>query len=299
MAKTTNPNFRSPMLATATTSLPPGTWIAEEKFDGHRLIVFVQADGPCIAWSRTGNHRDLPLRLNNVLDTLPPGIYDGELIVPQGYSSSVSDHDNRGLLQYVVFDILQLLGVDTTPKPWRERRALLEEMFESQEDQSVVSLSETHEMGSWDDVERLVGQVWERGGEGLILKDINAIYRVGKRTKLFLKVKQCQAATPTIIGFAPSEGEVMNYGNYGTAVLLDDSGVVFPVKVLDDETRARLKKDEREEPGGWKTERLLSGVKVTFHTTHPWVGRRLHIEYQFRTPDGSYRHPRWNYLEGE
>lgn len=299
MAKTTDPNFRSPMLATATTSLPPGKWIAEEKFDGHRLIVSRTAT-TVKAWSRQGNERSLTTKMLHALEMLPVGIYDGELIVPQGYSSSVSDLSNAGSLVYVVFDLLELLGYETVLKPWKERRELLVEMFSRQEDQSVVTLAKTFEVKSWETVQRLAEAVWTEKGEGLILKDVNAVYRVGKRTKTFLKVKQVQPALLKIIGFAPSEGEVMNYGNYGTAVLQDEQGVVVPVKVLDDKTRAKLLKAEKAEGSqGWRTERLLSGIKVTFHTNHSWVGRKLHIEYQLRTPDGSYRHPRWDRLEGE
>lgn len=294
---TTDPDFVSPMLATATTVLPVGKWVAEEKFDGHRLIVARKAEG-VKAWSRNGKERALTTRLMHALETLPQGVYDGELIVPHGYSSSVTDLSNSHLLQYVVFDLLKYTGVDMTTGRWSARRAALEGIFDSHEDNAVVRLADFYHVNTWKDVEELVDTIWERGGEGLILKDTEAPYRAGKRTKTFLKVKEQGFEVLTIIGFAPSEGEVMNYGDFGTAVLRNDQGTVVPVKVLDDEVRARLAKDDYG-PRIWQEVRLLSGKKLRYHSNHSWVGKLLHIEYQCRTPDGSYRHPRWDRLDGE
>lgn len=298
--------FLSPMLATATETLPPGTWIAEEKFDGHRCIVYVGQDRSVHGWSRNGkiclSGKDLPAHLLRAFDSFPVGIYDGELIVPHGYSSSVSDLSNRGKLQYVMFDVLELDRTPCVGHTWTERRQILNELHIRGFFDEHIMLASVVRVESWPDVQRLVDQIWARGGEGVILKDVKAPYRVGKRTKTFLKVKECHSTAVDghpleIIGFAPSEGEVNNYGDFGTAVLRDDDGIVVPVKVLDDEVRARLNKADTAHRV-WQDVRLPGGKKVTMFTSHPWVGKLLHIEFQARTEE-SYRHPRWDRLVGE
>lgn len=305
MAKTTNPRFRSPMLATATTSLPAGRWIAEEKLDGWRLIVSVDTlttgEQYVEAWSRSGNQQALPSHLYKALQHLPQGIYDGEVIVPGGMSTDVADHSKRHKWVYVVFDLLHDDAGELTYMSWAERRSALELAAAAALEEGPVKLMPYVKITTWQDVLSVVDDIWEGGGEGLILKDVKAPYRLGKRTKTFLKVKQCQPALMTILGFAESEGEVMKYGLYGTAVVQDEDGVVVPVKVLDDEVRVRLVAavEGKTLVSDLHTTRLISGKKVTYWTGHPWVGRKLHIEFQTRTADGSYRHPRWNYLEGE
>lgn len=300
--------FVSPMLATATTILPPGRWVAEEKYDGHRIIVAREEDGDVLiqAWTRTGKapgtsiqRAMMSVRMSKSFRDLPTCILDGEFVMPSGgYSSNVSDLANSDKLKYVVFDVLNVLGRDVTSQSYSMRRAYLEEIMSKRSVPGVIELAPAQRVSSWREVMDLSEAIWNRGGEGVILKAIDAPYRPGKRTKTFLKVKECRSAVLTIIGFARSEGEIMQYGDYGTAVLRDTTGVVVPVKILDDETRARIAK-VHVELGGWRDMRLLSGVRVSMHTSHPWVGRKLHIEYQMRTPDGSYRHPRWDRLDGE
>lgn len=294
--------FRAPMLATATTSLPKGSWIAEEKYDGHRLIVNVTDTADYLkAWSRAGNERDLPTHLRTQLNMLPPGLYDGELVVPHGYSSSVSDLSNQKRLEYVLFDILRSGVTEAVDQPWIKRRFLLEKMYAmagfKQDDH--VKLAPVRPISTWKDVEEVSQKVWDAGGEGLILKDTTAPYKIGKRTKTFLKIKECQPAVLTVIGFAPSEGEIMELGDFGTVILKDADGIVVPVKVLDTEERNKLAVAFRSEATRWEEVRLLSGKKVRYFTNHPAVGRKLHIEFQNRTPDGSYRHPRWDRWDSE
>lgn len=315
--------FRSPMLATALNFLPPGKWVAEQKYDGHRLIVSVTTNAqeePLVrsgkererkmvrAWSRAGKERGLPVHLVQALSLLPPGIYDGELIVPQGYSSSVTELTNQMKLQYVLFDMLTVGDKDATSDMWMVRRTRLEEAYRVYSPgqngspgfggKQHVLLAETVPVRTWEEVQALADEVWLQKGEGLIVKDTAAPYRCGKRTKTFIKVKECQPAVLQIIGFAPSEGEVSGYGDFGTAVLEDRDGLIVPVKVLDDATRARLNKADTG-ARKWQDVRTVGNIKVHMHTDHPWVGRNLHIEFQSRTPDGSYRHPRWDRLDGE
>lgn len=303
MSKTADPRFISPMLATATTILPRGSWVAERKEDGHRLIIDRPSSDVVVCWSRLGNRREQDLNHDLLveLSRLPLGTYDGELVVPGGVSTDVTDHANRSKLRVVLFDVLRDSIEPLMIQPWSIRRKYLEKCYASRSNWSRVTISSLTFVKTWDEVQAAADRIWDEGGEGLILKDTTAPYRAGKRTKVFLKIKECNAAVTTILGFAQSEGEVMSYGLYGTAVVRDADGVVVPVKVLDDETREKLSHEGRAAADAGvalhtHTVRLLSGKKVTYWTGHPWVGRKLGIEYQVRTVDGSYRHPRWDHL---
>lgn len=308
--------FRAPMLATAMTHLPPGKWVWEKKLDGWRLLVRVQRTFvPAVqAWSRTGKAQILPQHLYDLFMELPDGYYDGEALIPGLPATSVATAmaksafpSERAKLHYHVFDVLELNGFNLTSRPWVERRA---QLVKAVQDHTTAKfhLVEALPVRDWQHALDVAGEQWEDKGEGIIVKDTSAKYEEGKRRKTFIKIKEVQPACFPIIGFAPSEGEVNGYGDFGTAVLWDAAVNIFlPVKVLDDEVRQRLanadtaalREERSDSKAVWRTERLLSGKKITFHTNHPWVGKYLHIEYQMRTADGSYRHPRWDRLEGE
>lgn len=304
----TDYGFRSPMLATAVAAkaLPPGTWIAEEKFDGHRLIVAVYEGKNVIAWSRHGKVRPLADHLFNALCELPSGIYDGELVMRTGKSYNVRELENQKLLTYMVFDLLgtgDSAFEDWTQKRWSERRARLTEIFIQHGVPGVLELTDYINVSTWEGVMTVVDAIWAEGGEGAILKDVNAIYRVGKRSKSFLKVKALQSALLTIVGFSPSEGEIQNRGKHGMTVLQDPELNYTVVKTLNNAELARLDHAYGDPSLGpadvWQTVRLPGGTKVKMQIHHPFVGKQLWIEFQERTPDGSYRHPRWDHLDGE
>jgi DNA ligase-1 len=109
-------------------------------------------------------------------------------------------------------------------------------------------------------------QVWANDGEGLILKKTDSLYLPGKRPKSWVKVKDLRSAILTIVGY---KSGLM--GPHSVIVLRDDSGFVTSVK--------------------WKNYEILDDIEANHEK---YLGRRVRIEYQERTPDGSYRHPRWD-----
>lgn len=275
-------SFVSPMLAgkVDTTELRcSGPWAVEEKLDGHRLIVGVE-DGSTRAWSRDGRDRVLPPHVREGLAQLPNGLYDGELMVPGSRSYGVTELKNIDKLVYVVFDLLCLFKADLTvlgnvdPHKWSERRDLLEEMFVRSGLHSVgaiqsVRLSPVLYRGLSPDIEQLSLEVWSRGGEGLIIKRENSIYHPGKRSRLWMKVKQLRTALMTVVEFVPGL-----MGPCATLLLRDAEGFETTVKA--------------------RNQAELMAMELN---PSAYIGRKLHIEFQERTPDGSYRHPRWDRWE--
>jgi len=277
------PMFAAPMPKT-NLDLKSGMWYAEEKIDGHRLILQVMS-GVGLAWSRDGLTRVLPSHIHEAIKSLPDGTYDGELHVPGGRSYGVTEIVNGPSLAYTVFDILRL-----------ENESLLDMRFDIRRT-NLLSILPMHGSihAGWSvpveteqQLSSLLSEVWERDGEGLILKHVSSIYVPGKRPKnTWIKLKKLQSAVLTVIGFSRSRGKIVDRGPYAMIELRDDDGNVTQVKTRNDAECRRL---EREAP----SEEFTLGGSV-----HPAIGRKLRIEFQERTPDGNYRHPRMDRWEDE
>lgn len=277
-------NFVSPQLASplpANFKPTPGCWAVEEKWDGHRLVVAVGATGQgdlfgaikVRAWSRHGKDRILPPHVRIALEALPEGLYDGELIVPGSRSYGVTVLEDASKLVFVVFDVIKLLGRDLTSTgvgaTYDERRALLQTIGLLGD--GPVRLAWSENIDSLERIEALRDVVWSREGEGLILKRRASKYTVGKRPKDWLKVKDLKTAVLTVVGF--NDG---TRGPNSVPVLRDEDGNETTVKAKNDAVLAYVQ-------ANWKA----------------CIGRKLRIEFQERTPDGSYRHPRWDRWEDE
>jgi bifunctional non-homologous end joining protein LigD len=213
--------FRAPMLASIcpdSVEVQPGQFIVEEKYDGERIGVLVSSGHDDLftakritAWSRYGLERKLPTHLTQELSKLPDGYYDGELMVPGARSYGVKVLTNAALLQYFIFDILQLQGVDIMAMPYHERRLRLSESIP---DGDSVHLADSYYVRTWDDIILHRNAVWARGGEGLILKRVNAPYLIGKRSKDWMKIKDLRHAILTVTGFVAGQSVKQNRGPF-------------------------------------------------------------------------------------
>jgi bifunctional non-homologous end joining protein LigD len=268
----------APMLASAMVEPVKGKafdaayagWVLEEKLDGHRATVRVTGSDVA-AWSRpragTGvaNLKEVPDIMKAALLHMSPGVYDGELVVPGGNSWDVTAIGSR--LVFVIFDLLEVDGDDLTALPYSERRAMLiDQLRKLPAGQKSVSTVESLPV-SWKTVEA----IWKRGGEGAILKRPNSTYRAGYRSPEWVKVKAQLAATLTVIGF-----EAGKCGPYSKLALRDDSGHETTCKTLGNALLAQF-----------------AAAPQSF------IGRRVVISYQQKTPGGSYRHGIFDHFAGE
>jgi ATP-dependent DNA ligase len=280
-------SFIEPMLASpmpADLKIRPDQYVANEKYDGHRLVVRVGGSGvqndlfmtgsPVRAWSRDGLSRLLPRHIVDSLAQFPVCVLDGELLVPGKRSYGVTELANASELKFVAFDIIEMLNQTTCDLAYHHRRTFLETMFADRnlKDLPGISLAWSRPVQSLEEIRNCCSEVWERDGEGLILKDRHSLYYPGKRPKnVWIKIKQLRSAVLTITGY-----EYGLLGPYAKVKLVDEEGHQIAVKVRNTELRNRI-------------------------TANPdsFLNRQLRIEYQERTPDGSYRHPRWDRLEDE
>lgn len=293
--------FRAPMLAHKLEDKLPEDAVAEIKYDGHRIIVSKLGD-VVRAWSRLETPRTLRPAIVEVLKKFPDGVYDGEEIVPGGTSHNVKEllHAHRTVL--ILFDVLTHRREDIVVWTYRTRRTVLEECFQEAgivggSIDDVVQLSQTVPVGSLDELYALCAELWSEGVEGLIVKDPLARYECGKRRRAFLKLKQEKSATLTVLGFSDSKGEKVDRGECAQIVLVDDDGMCTAVKTPTDVELGRLNGLFPDDP---TFERVKIGPRwVDYVNNHPFCGRRYVIDYQDRTSDGSYRHPRADRWESE
>ena len=102
-------------------------FVAERKEDGHRILVEWPARGgkPQL-FSRLGKDRTNDAPFLSQIVWPQDVILDGELVVPGGTSSDVTDLSNRGKLVYVAFDVLAADGFECIGDSYIIRRDRLE-----------------------------------------------------------------------------------------------------------------------------------------------------------------------------
>lgn len=215
------PEQIKPMLATPSRRAPEGPgWAAEIKWDGARAITYCHG-GRTRLESRLGN--DLGGRFPELLDLAreapaPELVLDGEIVcfdeagrprfgVLQKRLQRVGrfgDEYDPGLedlpaATYLIFDLLFIDGRSTLSLSYRERREILE----------GLELSGP----SWRTPPRLEGDIpgllaasREGGLEGLVVKRESSLYRPGKRSRDWLKLKNFRRTEFVVGGWTPGAG---------------------------------------------------------------------------------------------
>lgn len=269
--------FIQPMLAETMNAAQISTWsewAIEEKFDGHRVVVAVTASN-VVAWSRMRagkmSTKNLPLHIVDALrSSCAEGIYDGELMVPNGRSYDVVRGTNAGREVFVVFDMLTCGETSLVQVSYDDRRTVLAAAL-SHCDSPHVRIAESRVLTCEADVVTFVHAVWDRDGEGAILKRRASRYQSGKRSADWIKIKQVHHATVTVKGY-----EVGKMGPHSSIIVHDDDGHATTVKTPTNAVRVAIDRDPQS-----------------------FLERRMVIEYHERTPSGSYRHPRFDRWENE
>jgi DNA ligase D-like protein (predicted ligase) len=186
-------------------------WVFERKLDGLRCIV-VKKGGTVEMWSR--NHLSFlgrfP-RLAAALSAIPVDDFtlDGEVVVFDGPRTSFTLLQNPQPDRppvYFAFDLLHLLGQDTTELPLSDRSHLLG-MVLSGAPAGITAAERLH-----GEPEDLLRQACANGWEGLVAKRASSTYRSG-RSPDWRKLK-CTARHELVIGgwTDPSSGQRSGFG---------------------------------------------------------------------------------------
>ena len=214
-----------PQLALSRKELPEGAeWVYEPKFDGFRVIAFV--DGEDVYLQSRGAK---PLRRYFPELDLPPGRYvlDGELVIlgddgreefdalqnrlhPAESRVRMLAAETPALLR--AFDLLAERSQRLLAKPFSERRDRLESLvagLQGRRKATAGSIELTPLQASL-----VKAAPWLEDGEGVIAKQLAAPYRPGER-KGMVKVKRVRTADCVVVGWRPGKEE----GTVGSLIL--------------------------------------------------------------------------------
>ncbi|MGI5950992.1 MAG: ATP-dependent DNA ligase [Brooklawnia sp.] len=234
----------SPMLATATATLPTDPGFAHEpKWDGFRCII--SRDGDQIVLGSRGR-KELTVYFPEVVDALtgwlPDGVVlDAELVVRRGSAgaerldwdaltqrihpaaSRITLLSEQTPAELVCFDLLAAAGADLTPLGWDERRSRLEEVFAGLPTNPRVHLGQ---YTTDPDLALQWFTAFEGAGlDGVVSKPRAGAYLPGKRG--WLKIKHKRTAEAVVIGYR------IHKRGHGIGSLLlglyDDDGILRPV----------------------------------------------------------------------
>lgn len=261
-------------------------WVGEEKFDGSRYLAAFTKRGVRIVSRRGIDKTDRMPKLVSELqgawapDRITTGtILDGE-IVAGSFSETISlvnSLGSRGMdsstpYRFMVFDILREGKFWYTDLRFRDRRLLLEGVLRHVLRGGVDGITTLTPQFNSDSIENYLQGIWQAGGEGIILKNVEGRYEQGKRSRSWIKVKDVQTADGVITGFTPGEGKYQD--TIGAIVI----GQYRNGKFLSRITKiSGMTDDLRYELGS-------SGSD--------YLGKVVEFAYQNKT-DESYRHPRF------
>jgi len=214
-----------PQLALSRKTIPEGEeWVYEPKFDGFRVIAFV--DGEDVYLQSRGAK---PLRRYFPELEFPPGRYvlDGELLILGADGHEQFDalqnrlHPAESRVRMLAertpallraFDLLAEGRKELLTHPFVNRRKRLESLLASLGGRRKTAAGSVE----LTPMERTLAKAapWLEGGEGVIAKELDAPYRPGER-KGMVKVKRVRTADCVVVGWRPGKEE----GTVGSLIL--------------------------------------------------------------------------------
>jgi bifunctional non-homologous end joining protein LigD len=229
-------------------------WWFEPKLDGYRVLAHVQRDRVQL---RSRGGLDLTAAFPGIVDDLQrqlalPLLLDGEIVAFDEGRPSFNALQNRARLSskvdiaaaerstpcvYFCFDLLHALGMNLRKSPYIERRRYLA--------QCLLPTPRIQRVLAEADGEALYRAAVGTGFEGMVAKRKASVYRPGKRSDDWLKVKHVQTGEFVIGGHTAGKGSRSD--RFGALVLgVWDDGRLKPVgnvgSGFDDETLDALRR---------------------------------------------------------
>jgi bifunctional non-homologous end joining protein LigD len=297
-----------PMYATVGATVPTGPrWTFEQKYDGMRVIALVSSRDVRLV---TRNGRDKATQFPEIVGALRalarrlrrPIILDGEVVAIrrgapapfQALQSRMQLEDPEHIVEkssrepapLVVFDILQDGRANLMREPWRARRERLERAIEPGVNPRIL-ISESSPNGR-----RMIARARRHAWEGVIAKQVDAVYVPGARSTAWLKLKLQHRAEFVVGGYTEPRRSRQHIG----ALLLgyfDATGHLCYVGHTGGGFNRRSLAEIFERPNPLK--RRTSPFFEQFATNEPshWVRPTVVVEVKFAewTEDGKLRQP--------
>ena len=208
--------FVEPMKAVLVETLPQGDdWVYELKFDGVRALALKRGKNIELI---SRNAKDFTAKFPEVADALrdlpcKEAILDGEIAAldEEGRSSfqllqARELYGERPPIFFYVFDLIQLDGTDLTGVPLLKRKAMAKMLLARAPETIRFSASIAAES------ERVLAEMKSRGLEGVIAKQKDSKYEIGRRSGAWVKFKWTSQQEFVIGGYSEPRGSRSYFG---------------------------------------------------------------------------------------
>ncbi len=215
-----------------------GRCAAEAKYDGFRCQIHKKGDNVWIFSRRMENMTEMFPDLVAAAKRIPVDtiVFEGEAIavnentgefypfqmtIQRKRKYGVAEASKEYPLYLFAFDIMYLDGETLLERPYRERRAILEDLFHNHD---RIRPSEKIETESVEELEKFFESCVERGLEGIVAKDLNAPYVAGARKWSWIKLKRSykgelsDTIDVVILGYYKGRGKRSQFGLGGILV---------------------------------------------------------------------------------
>jgi bifunctional non-homologous end joining protein LigD len=266
-------------------------WAYEMKWDGYRAIATVR-DGEVSLRSRNGLDMTATYPELGAIPDVVDGdaVLDGEIVAldQRGRPSFGLLQRHEVPVRYFVFDALELGGDSLTGLPYTERRTRLERAIGENDAVAVPP-----DAGS--DLSKALATSRRLGLEGVMAKKRDSPYRVGRRSRDWIKLKHVSSQEVVIAGWKPGKG---NRSDTVGSLLLgvhEDGELRYIGKVGTGFTDKELRSLRTRLDGMSRKTSPVSGVPAAEAREARWVTPSLVGEVVFAetTSDGRLRAPAW------
>lgn len=236
------PQNISPQLAVLRERIPDGNWALERKYDGYRLLAFINSNQVRLI---TRNGKDWTEKFSAIKHSLENGplqnvILDGEVVAfdeigRTDFEKLINfENEKNADLTFVIFDLLHMGGKNLRNLPFLQRRRILERLFEKADSIEHVELSEVLKE-SKNPIELACRKSWE----GIIAKEHSSIYHE-YRHQSWVKIKCENRNEYVIIGVTNPRG---NRAYFGSLLLAEnmEGHLVYRGRVGTGFSEAKLK----------------------------------------------------------
>jgi DNA ligase-1 len=209
----------------------------QPKLDGLRCLVYL-LNGKCVAQSRTGTYFDtmdnILVQLEPLLLKNPGLIFDGELytdeipfeelagLIKKKNISEFTDEEKTRLnhIKYYIYDVVN-------DKPYVERFAYIYRTIPKLDYNTFLETVPTRLISNYNEFRELFCEFIGNGYEGIMLRNVDGLYRQNYRSHDLQKYKEFMEAEYPIIGFKEADGR-----DKGTVIWIcrNPDGIEFKVR---------------------------------------------------------------------
>ena len=286
--------FVKPMLAdTIASAFDRKGWVFEIKYDGYRTIAVINKEKVELfsrnQLSFNTKFKSIALELKKIKHQ---AVLDGEVVIEDEKGRSdfqlLQNYQKtgQGILKYYVFDIMNLDGRDTLQLSLLQRKELTKMLLSKNKLVNIFYSEHIEEKGN-----SFFKLAVKNNYEGIMAKDGASVYRPGKRSSEWQKIKIIQQEEAIIIGITEPKG---TRGYFGALLLAQYDGPILKYigncgTGFKDETLKELYAKFR--PYFIKSSPVVQRIKLTGKVQ--WIKPKFIAQVKFSeiTQDGFMRHP--------